>query len=155
MKIYVHQEAQEEAEAIDVPTNSKLGELVAGKDRELFVLLEDTEDPLDLEMTIDESGIDDRAHLFVGQRHRVDVDVLFNGERHTRTFSASTRVSRVFKWAVGKQAFDLSEADAAEHTLALLANDVVPPGDAHLGSLDDSTPGRVAFALIPKHRYEG
>ncbi len=154
MKIYVHHEGQPEAEAVEVVPEGPLRELVGPVTGQPVVLLEDGDEELDLERTFAALGIVERAHVFVGQRHRIDVEVLFNGEPRTETFSASTRVSRVFRWAVGGKGFDLSEADAAEHTL-VLASDIAPPGDTHLGSLDDATPGRVAFRLIPKHRYEG
>src|SRR5215217_3621338 len=144
MKIYIHREGRPEAEAVSVTSNTTLRELFAQTDAEPLVLFEDGDQELDLNRTIHEAGVAERAHLFVGQRHRIGVEVLYNGETCRETFSASTRVSRILTWAVNGKAFDLSEVDAAEHTLALATNDAVPPGDVHLGSLDDATPGHVA-----------
>ena len=154
MKIYVHLERRPEAEGVEVASGIPLRALVDQVTENPVVLIEDSDERLDPERTLVELGIAERTHLFVGQRQHVEAAVLFNGETRVERFSASTRVSRVFRWAVGRRAFDLSAADAAEHVLAL-ADDVSPAGDTHLGSLDDATPGHVAFRLIPKHRYEG
>lgn len=156
MKVYVHREAQADAEAVEVSGDMSLSEaLGAGDGSSLAVLLEDSEDALDLALRLEEAGVEDRAHVFVGARQRILVEVMYNGETRQKKFSASTRVERVFRWASGKNGFDLDRADAAEHTLALCSTGEVPAQDVHLGSLDVDTPGRVCFTLIPKHRFEG
>lgn len=156
MRIYLHQESQQDASAVETVETAVIAEAL-GFDGggASVVLVEDEDEPLDATQTFAERGLSDRTHLFCGHRHRIEVVVSFNGEQRQHEFSASTRVERVFRWATGEHGFDLSKADAAEHTLALAATNVIPAGDAHLGSLDEQTPGRVAFSLIPKHRYEG
>jgi len=158
MRIYLHQESQQDASAVETAETAVIADAL-GIDGEgegaVVVLIEDADEPLDVTRTFAEGGLSDRTHLFCGRRHRIDVAVSFNGEQRTHVFSASTRVERVFRWATGEHGFDLSKADAAEHTLALSGTDVIPPGDAHVGSLPEQTPGHVAFMLIPKHRYEG
>lgn len=156
MKVYVHREAQADADVVDVPADASLGEAVgAGDGSGVAVLLEDSEDVLDLSQSVGEAGLQDRGHVFFGARQRIQVEVMYNGDTREREFSASTRVQRVFRWASGERGFDLSKADAAEHTLALCSTGEVPAGDVHLGSLDADTPGRLCFTLIPKHRFEG
>jgi hypothetical protein len=156
MKVYVHREAQADADVIEVSADALLGEVVGAEDGpDVAVLLEDSEDVLDLALRIDEAGVENRGHVFVGARQRIRVEVMYNGETRERDFSSSARVQRVFRWASGNRGFDLSKADAAEHTLALCSTGEVPAGDVHLGSLDADTPGRVCFTLIPKHRFEG
>jgi hypothetical protein len=154
IRIYVHRAGQVEPNAVDAATNAPLGELLGEADGAI-VLREDEEDELDLGRPVASSGLRDRDHVHVGKRAKITVEVAFNGESIEDTFPASARVDRIFRWATGKHGFDLDKADAAEHTLALCGTDTVPPGDAHIGSLDDATPGRVCFSLIPKQRFEG
>ena len=153
MRIYIHREAHDDAEALELPIEASIAEALALEEGEI-VLIEDQDEPLDTALTFEAAGLVDRRHIFRGRRHPIEVSVEYNGETHEHQFGASTRVERVFKWAVGKHAFDLGEVDAAEHTLAL-ADETVPAGDVHLGSLDQATPGRVAFLLVAKHRHEG
>jgi hypothetical protein len=154
MKIYVHREAQQDAEAIEAEGSSTVAEAFGIPDRALVVLVEDAEEPL-MDVARLEDVLEDRAHVFAGRRPRVLASVMFNGVTIEREFSASTRVKRVFAWAVGEHGFKLGAEDAAEHALALVSTGAMPAEDVHLGSLDADTPGRVAFNLVPKHRYEG
>jgi hypothetical protein len=153
MRIYLHRESTHDPDSIETEPTAVIRDAV-GIIENGIVLLEDADTPLDLAQTFEESRVPDKAHLFHGQRHRIVAAVRFNSETITREFSTSTRVDRVFRWAVGNDGFDLSKPDAADHTLQL-PDGTVPPGDAHLGSLDDTTPGRVDFDLAPKHRFEG
>jgi hypothetical protein len=156
MKIYIHRDGHPEPDALETQSTAVLGEALSKDDGGVSVaLLEDSDELLDLAVSVEAAGVQDKAHVFAGTRHRVQVEVLYNGESREHEFSASMRVERVFKWAVGKQGFDLSHADAVEHTLALCASGKVPSDDEHLGSLDAETPGKVCFMLIAKHRFEG
>ncbi len=156
MRMYVHQEGKHEADAIDAADTDVLAAaLEIGSGDGLLVLIEDRDQVLDITLTVEDAGGTDRMHVFRGRRSRIEVVVSFNGERREREFATSARVDRVFHWATGEHGFGLSKADAAEHTLALTGSNVIPAGDVHIGSLDQQTPGQVAFSLIPKHRYEG
>lgn len=155
MRIYVHTENGHEVQAVDVSEGSAIAAALAVTGADVAILLEDADDELDGGKTFGETRVANRSHVFVGRRRRVDVVVSYNGDRREREFGPNARVDRVFRWATGKKGFELSREDAAEHTLSVIPGNVIPPGDAHLGSLDDATPGRLTFALIPKHRYEG
>jgi hypothetical protein len=156
MRIYVHREGDQQPDALETASSAVLGEILANGEGEVTVAqLEDTDVLLDLAASVQGAGIEDRAHIFVGSRERVAVEVLYNGETREREFSPASTVRRAFRWAVGKHGFDLSEVDAIEHTLALCADGAVPAEDIHLGSLDSETPGRICFMLIAKHRFEG
>jgi hypothetical protein len=152
MRIYVHREGRAEPEAVAVSGEVAVAEAV-GPGVEV-VLVEDSDELLDLTVTLQEAHVADRDHLFAGARHRIEVEVTYNGER-AREFSSSARVERVFEWAVGPEGFNLSHADAIEHQLALCATQEVPAPDVHIGSLPEDRPGHLCFDLIPKHRHEG
>jgi hypothetical protein len=152
MRIYLHRESTYDPDSIETEPTAVIGDALGIQDG--IVLLEDADDPLDLTHTFEEAGVPNKAHLFHGPRHRIVAAVRFNGETITREFSTSTRVHRVFRWAVGNHGFDLSEPDITDYNLQL-PDGTVPAGDIHLGSLDDATPGRLDFDLAPKHRFEG
>ena len=156
MRIYLHTHAQHDADAVETtPQVTLAAALGIAPDDDTVVLLEDGEEPLDLTRDLSALGLVDRAHLFAGRRYRVVAEVKFNDRTIERRFPASARIARVFRWAVGEDGFDLGREDAAEHALALCETGQILPRDVHLGSLDDATPGRVALALVPKHRFEG
>ncbi|HEX3432979.1 MAG TPA: hypothetical protein VHT25_02855 [Solirubrobacteraceae bacterium] len=153
MRIYVHTEEKLDPDLVEALAESALGAAVELQDGE-HVLLEDSEEPLDSSASLEGLGVQDRAHVFRGRRHRLLVTVEFNNESYSREFGAAARVERVFRWAVGKHAFDLDPQDAAEHTLAL-PDESIPPEDVHIGSLSEPEEGRLRFLLVPKHRFEG
>jgi hypothetical protein len=155
MRIYIHQDDQHEAEALETDSDVSIAEAlgIVG-DETVVALVEDSDELIDVALTFEQAGIPDRAHMFHGKRHKIEAIVVFNGEPKHHEFSASARVKRVFRWAAEK-AFDMSKADAAEHQLALASNGTVPPADAHLGSLDQDPAGVVRFNLTPKVRHEG
>jgi hypothetical protein len=56
---------------------------------------------------------------------------------------------------VGKQGFNLSEIDAAEHTLQIAGSTSQPDDDAHLGTLTSGAQCEVSFDLVAKVRVQG
>jgi hypothetical protein len=156
MKVYVHREGVLEPDAIEVTAETTVADLAGEQGADgVVVLREDDHEALDFELLLTQAGIEDRVHLFAGKVQRLAVEVHFNGVAKQDQFSASQRVEKVFNWAVGKKGFDLSKADAAEHTLALCASGEVPAADVLIGSLPQERPGHLCFNLIPKHRFEG
>jgi hypothetical protein len=154
MRIYVHKQDEQDVEALETTPEEVIAETLRLEVDEV-VLLEDTDQVIDVSLTFEEAVVVERSHVFHGKRHRIKAIVVFNGEPRDREFSAAARVERVFDWATGPDGFGLDKADAAEHQLALASDDKVPPGDVHLGSLPQDPPGVVTFNLIPKHRHEG
>jgi hypothetical protein len=155
MRVYVHEEGRVDADAVDLDEAIPIGDALEIASDDVAVFVEDADEELDPTATLAVAGVADRAHLFRGRRRRIKVAVSFNGESIDREFRPNATVGRVFRWATGPNGFDLSKEDAAEHTLAISPGDTIPPRDAHLGSLDNGSPGRLTFALIPKHRFEG
>jgi hypothetical protein len=150
-KLYIHTDAGPDPEAHEHDAGAQIGTALL-LERDAVVLIEDGDEPLDLELTFLKAAVGDRAHLHVSHRHRLAAIVHFNGRAEQRSFTVATRVGKVRRWAV--EAFGLIGVDATEHTLALSGTDIVPPGDAHLGSLPH-TNDEIEFDLVPKHRFEG
>jgi hypothetical protein len=156
MKIYIHTADKMEPEAVEASEDTTVSSAL-GTDDDDIVLAEDREAPVNLGASLTQAEIADRGHVFVGRVRKLTVDVEFNNLTKSEEFPPSARVAKVLDWAVGKDGFDLSKADAAEHTLALCASGEIPAPDVHIGSLPQMAdkPQHVCFQLIPKHRYEG
>lgn len=117
------------------------------------VLLEDTEEALDLNRQLDQAGIGHRSRVHVHRCRRVEVSINFQAEQQTRKFSAATTVQRVKQWAVHE--FGLPKVDATEHALQLCGSMTRPDEDIHLGTLVQYPDCMLCFDLVPKQRVEG
>jgi hypothetical protein len=158
MKLYLHKAEQLEPEAIEVSPTASVAEAVAGAGGGagvVYVLREDHDEPVDTGVSIEAAAIGDREHVFAGPGLRLNLGVTYNGVTKSRDFSASTRIQRVFDWAVSKQEFDLGREDATEHALALCGSGDPLQPDVHIGSLPQDSPDHVCLDLVPKHRFEG
>ena len=124
-------------------------------DVEVLVLLENTDEPLSLDLKIEAAGITHRSRVHVHQCRRVDVMVNYNADHKAETFPPSTTVARVKKWVVSKHGFDLSDIDASEHLLQLCNSTARPDEDIHIGTLVDAPACGLCFDLVAKQRIEG
>lgn len=137
----------------DIITTAGEHGLKITEDEQPMVWIEDTEEPLGLDLTLAEAGVRSRSRVHVHTCRWVDVTVIYNGQSRGRRFSPSTRVERVATWAV--QEFHLPEADAAEHVLQVTGTTDQPNEDVHIGSLVHSPSCSLSFDLIPKTRIQG
>lgn len=153
IEIYVHRSAEERIEIREIKPTATVGEATDARDDE-HVWLEETEAEVDTTATIAQAGLRHRSHVHVNRCKRVKASVTFNGVTKEREFHVSTRVERVFDWAVSKRGFNLTPTDATEHTLQVTGTTIQPdPGD-HIGSFvtEHCT---VLFGLVAKIRNEG
>ena len=125
-----------------------------GKDRPV-VLIEESDEPLDLDTTLEAAGIGHRSRVHVHRCRKIAVTVNFNVHQATDMFPPSTTVGRVKKWADDKKQFNLQGVDATDHLLQLCNSTVRPDEDVHIGTLVQSTSCAVCFDLVPKQRVEG
>jgi hypothetical protein len=152
MDLYIHRPTDERVELRVVDTAVTIAQAVGLQDGE-HVRLEETEEVLDVTLTIAEAEIPPRAHVHVSRCHKVEVTVHFNGTKE-HTFPPSTRVERVFDWATGKHGFNLTPTDRTEHVLEICGTTVQPDDGDHIGSFAREH-CEVCFNLVPKHRFEG
>ena len=118
-----------------------------------IVLLEDSEDPLELGAVLANVGVKHRSRVHIHRCRRVEVTVNYNGQAKTRNFAPSQTVKRVKVWAADQ--FGLSKADANEHALQVCNSTNRPDEDVHLGTLVSRPGCAVCFDLVPKQRIEG
>lgn len=127
----------------------------AGGDASTVVMLEDSDDALDLDAALESAGIRNRGRVHVHRCRRVAVTVNYNGRQIERDFPPSATVRRVKRWVDSKDGFDLRGIDATEHLLQLCGSTERPDEDVHIGTLT-SLPGcLLCFDLVAKQRVEG
>ncbi len=122
---------------------------------EVFVLVENTEVPLDLDAKLGEVGLGPRSRVHIHSCQSVEVVVNFNGDDRKGFFPPSATVDYVKAWAVGKDGYDLSAVDASEHVLQVCNSTDRPDEDIHIGTLVKFSAGTLCFDLFAKQRVEG
>jgi hypothetical protein len=120
-----------------------------------IVLIENGDEPLALDLTLDAAGISQRSRVHVHHCHQIAVTVNFNADAKQKDFSPSTTIARVQRWAVGKEGFDLKGVDATEHLLQICGTTVRPDEDVHIGTLVQAPACALCFDLVAKQRVEG
>ena len=125
------------------------------EDSEVFVFIENTEIPLELGVKIDETVLVPRIRVHIHRCKGVEVTVNFNQDEKKGFFPPSVTVDWVKEWSVGKDQYDMSPVDAAEHVLQVCNSTYRPDEDVHIGTLVKFSDGTLCFDLVPKQRVEG
>lgn len=157
MEIYVHGSESEDPTLIEVePGLAVRGLAVASEGAEVLqVWLEEGEEPLALDITVEQAGIGNRHHVHRGRCHRVEVRVRFNGADHARQFTPAATIARVYAWATGPEAFQLTPEQRADHMLAVPGADHGLDSGVHIGSVVAQRTCEVVLDLVPKGRFQG
>ncbi len=129
--------------------------LSAPEDAEIFVFVENTDVPLELDAKIDEVGLVPRIRVHIHRCKGVEVTVNYNHRQEKGFFPPSATVDWVKEWSVGKDQFDMSPVDATEHVLQVCNSSDRPDGDVHIGTLVKFSAETLCFDLVPKQRVEG
>jgi hypothetical protein len=152
-ELYLHRRGEPRVALLDVDTAATVETALGIGDGEL-VWAEDSDAEIDVSLTVAAAGLRHRGHVHAGRCRKVETEVTHNSDSKQRTFQPSTRIDRVFEWAVSKRGFNLTPTDAAEHELVVSGTSIKPDPSDHVGSFigDDCA---VAFSLVPKIRNEG
>jgi hypothetical protein len=154
MELFLHSAGQEDPELVEIEASALVRELVVSEE-DGHVWVEEAEEELDLDITLEAAGIRHRHHVHRGRCHRVEVTVRFAGREIPHSFAPAATIKRVFTWATGKDEFDLSPEQRAKHVLALPGADHFLAWTVHVGSL--VTPGdcAVLLDLAAEESFEG
>ena len=125
------------------------------EDSEVFIFVENTDEPLELDVKIDEAGLSPRSRVHIHRCKEVEVTVNYRRDQKKDSFPPSATVDWVKEWAVGKDQYDMSSVDAAEHVLKVCNSGDQPDEDVHIGTLAKFPDGTLCFDLVPKQRVEG
>ena len=134
---------------------ARLHGLRTSEDAELFVFVENTDVSLELDVKIDEVGLVARSRVHIHRCKGVEVTVNYNQDQKKGFFPPSATVHWVKEWAVGKDQYEMSPVDAAEHVLKVCNSGDEPDGEVHIGTLVKFPDRTLCFDLVPKQRVEG
>lgn len=154
MEIYLHKQGTE-LQLIEVKETTTVRQLidVHGLDGGGEAWVEDVDEVLETEVTLIEAGIPERGHVHVSRCHKIDIRVRYGGDSKSKEFAPSATIARVFKWATGKEGFDLTKTERAKHTLGICDTQTEPDKSEHVGSLASDC--GLCLDLAPKERFEG
>jgi hypothetical protein len=154
VEIYLHKQGAE-LQLIQVEETMTVEELIAvhGPGEGGGAWIEDVDEILETEITLIAAGVPERGHVHVSRCHKIDVRVRYGGDSKSKEFPPSATIARVFKWATGKEEFDLTPTERAKHTLAICDSQTQPDKSEHVGSLASDC--GLCLDLAPKERFEG
>lgn len=162
IEIFIQGEGIEDITLVRVPGNSTVRDIVdaiqvqgaqIGTADGYAVMLEDSEEVLELDQHLEAVGIGHRSRVHINRCRHVEVSVNYNGEQKERSFPAAATVRRVKLWSVRE--FGLKKVDATEHALQVCGSTNRPDEDVHIGSLVQYPSCALCFDLVPKQRVEG
>lgn len=157
MEVFRHSEGNEDPELVEIEETALVRELLIVKEGDSGdrIWVEEQDEAVDLDITIEAAGIRHRHHVHHGRCRSVHVVVRFGGEDRSHDFHQIATIRRVFDWATGPEAFNLTPEEKVKHVLALPGADHFLDWNARIGSL--VTPGTcdVLLDLLPKSRFEG
>lgn len=156
MELFLHTPGREHPELIEIEPAAAVRELLmVGTEPNGSVWIEEVDEVVDLDKTLEEAGIRHRHHVHRGRCHRVEVAVRFNGQRKEHPYGPGTTIKTVYQWASGPHGFALSPDQAAKHVLAVPGADQFLESGVHIGSLVSAESCEVILDLLPRDRFEG
>lgn len=155
MELFAHTPGNEHPEIIEIEATALVRELLVEDDPDGHIWIQEVDEEVDLDITLEAAGIRHQHHVHRGHCHEIEVVVRFNGTNFEHGYGPGTTIKTVEKWAFGPKAADLSPEEAAKHVLAVPGADHFLEGGVHVGSL--VTPGscKVTLDLFPRSRFEG
>lgn len=154
MELFIHSPGSEHPEMIEIEAAALVRELLIKNNSGGYVWIEEVDEEINLDITLEAAGIRHHHHVHRGHCHRVEVVVRFNGD-HTHTYGPGTTIKRVEKWAFGPKVADLSPEQAAKHVLTVPGADHFLDAGVHVGSLVAPGSCKVILDLLPRSRFEG
>lgn len=165
IQVFMQGEGVREIRLIEVPAGACMRDVLAIAAAHGFpaaadgttavIFAEDSEDVLSLDATLEASGIGHHGSMHVHRCTKIDTTVYFNGGSRVRSFAPGATIGRVKHWAVGKDVFNFTPVDAAEHVLQITGTQDRPDEDVHVGTLVHVPHCVLAFDLVAKVRVEG
>jgi len=154
MELFTHGPGNEHPELIQIEETALIRTLLVGGDGDGHVWLEEVDEELDLDITLEAASVRHLHHVHRGLCHRVEVMVRWNGN-HEHPYAPSATIGTVEKWAFGAEVAHFSPEQAATHVLAEPGADHFLDIGVHVGSLAEPGACRVTLDLLPRSRFAG
>jgi hypothetical protein len=155
MELFVHNAGYEQPEIVEIDASAFVQELLVGVGPDERVWVEETDEEVDLTVTLEVAEIRHHHHVHRGHCGQVEVIVRFNGSDYERPFTPARTIRAVEEWAFGKKAANFSPEQAAKHVLAVPGADHFLEPGVHVGSLVTAGSCRIILDLLPRKRFEG
>lgn len=155
MEVFVHSSGNEQPEVVEIEEVALIRTLIVESEPDSGIWLEEIDEEIDLDITIEVAGIRHHHHVHRGHCRRVKVTVRFNGVSHEHEYGPATTIKTVRTWACGPHAFKLSPVEAAKHVLAIPGADHFLDDGVHIGSVTTEGTCVVTLDLLPRSRFEG
>ncbi|MGO8870635.1 MAG: hypothetical protein ACLQPH_04400 [Acidimicrobiales bacterium] len=154
MELFIHTPGNEHPEIKEIEANIQVRELLVEGDADGHIWIEEVDEEISLDITIENAGIRHHHHVHRGHCHRVEVVVRFNGN-FEHFYGPATTIKTVEKWAFGPEVANFSEEQAALHVLAEPGADHFLDDGVQIGSLVKPGSCTVTLDLLPRSRFEG
>lgn len=155
MELFIHTPGNEHPEIIEIVGTALVRELLIESEPDGRIWLEEVDEEISLDVTIESAGIRQHHHVHRGRCHRVEVVVRYNGNRYEHAYGPATTIKTVKEWAFGPKAAGLSPEQAAKHVLAVPGADHFLEDGVHVGSLVTAGSCEVVLDLLPRSRFAG
>lgn len=156
MELFAHTAGDEDPVILEsVETTALVRTLLAEDAADGHVFIEEIDEELDLDISLEEAGIRHHHHVHRGRCRSVDVVARFNGENFEHHFGPARTIKSVAKWAFGPNAANLSKEQAAKHVLAVPGADHFLEDGVHVGSLVKPASCSLMLDALPRSRFEG
>ena len=161
IEIYLHGENCQEAKIIEIPVNSKIGDIIAvyhnsmnpdAKMEEIELFFEDDDDMKNKEHEIGQAGIKKRHHVHCHRCKKVTVTIDYNGQVIHLKVAPSNTGERILKLAAKE--FKIAEGDIGDLYLKLPDGTTLDP-DAHIGSYVHHPKCEITLTLINNNQVQG
>jgi hypothetical protein len=154
MELFVHTPDQEHPELIEIEATALVRSLFVVADPDGRLWLEEVDDEIDPDITLEEAGVGHHQHVHRGHCRRIEIIVRFNGH-YERAFGPATTIKTIHTWACGPHGAKMSREQAATHVLAVPGADHFLEDGVHAGSLVEGHDCTVTLDLLPRSRFEG
>jgi hypothetical protein len=155
MELFVHRRGVDvELHRVDAETTvADFATQLEMSDSEVW--LEDREEPLPAQSTLNAAGVGERAIVHVGKCKKVNVSVRFESPTKDYDVHSSAPLRRVYDLATSKDhGFDFSEHDKGEYTLQVRGTTEQPELSRHVGVFAEEG-CQAAFDLVLQKRFQG
>lgn len=158
--VFYQREGSTEIEHVEIDKSGTIAQLKAaiyakhGGDAAALLFLEDADEPVSNEATIESVAGPRGAKVHVHRCRRVVVLVHFAERTLERAFGPGATIARIKRWAA-EQELNMSSDEASEHVLQITGSTTRPRPNTHIGTLARCPECTVSFDLVPDQRVNG
>lgn len=155
MNLFIHTTGDEHPEVVEVEADASVRTLLIQDGADGHFWLEDVDEEIDLDITLEAAGIRHHQHVHRGRCHSVEVEIRFNANIFKNIYAPAKTIKTVEKWAFGPEAANFSKEQAVKHVLVERGADHFLEDGVHIGSLVKPDSCTVTLDLLPRSRFAG